>query len=122
MNRIFTLQLDVEETGRVQGYIRNFLGEPLSGITVTASRLGYPSISNITDSSGFYSFDLPAGNYIFTTSSPSHITVSKATTVAPNLIIPVDFELHLKTPFMVGCSMRTLTGTPHLWKGLLWNF
>ncbi|ADL58456.1 carboxypeptidase regulatory-like domain-containing protein [Methanothermobacter marburgensis] len=96
VNRIFTLQLDVEETGRVQGYIRNFLGEPLSGITVTASRLGYPSISNITDSSGFYSFDLPAGNYLFTTSSPSHITVSKATTVAPNLIIPVDFELHIK--------------------------
>lgn len=96
VNRIFTLQLDVEETGRVQGYIRNFLGEPLSGITVTASRVGYPSISNITDSSGFYSFDLPAGNYIFTTSSPSHITVSKATTVAPNIIIPVDFELHLK--------------------------
>ncbi|MCG2828468.1 carboxypeptidase regulatory-like domain-containing protein [Methanothermobacter sp. K4] len=96
VNRTFTLQLDVVETGRVQGYVRNFMGGPLSGVTVTASRVGYPSISNITDSSGFYSFDLPAGNYLFTASSPSHITVSKATTVAPNLIIPVDFELHLR--------------------------
>ncbi|MGB9837648.1 carboxypeptidase regulatory-like domain-containing protein [Methanothermobacter sp.] len=94
-NRTFTLNLDVEETGRVQGYVRNFLQQGLAGITVVASRIGYPDISTTTDQDGFYSFDLPAGNYVFTAGSPHYIYVSRATTVAPEITVPVDFELHL---------------------------
>ena len=116
VNRIFTFSLMWKQA--VQGYIRVSWVNPFR-INVTASRLGYPSIQTLQIPAALQ----PTQRGTTSSQPPAPaITVSKATTVAPNLIIPVDFELHIKNSVYGRVLHANLDRDPHLWKGLLWNF
>ncbi|WP_449407076.1 MSCRAMM family protein [Microbacterium maritypicum] len=73
-------------------------GAGVSGVTVTATAPGEPTLTAVTDANGDYSFPrLPAGAYEVTVSTPAGYTAVGATTrtesVAAADVPDVDFEL-----------------------------
>lgn len=91
---VFILETEASQTGTVEGYVRDFTGNPLGGVQILASRTGFPGESTFTDSSGYYRFDLPAGSYLLTPQDSRYIIMeSMGTTIAPGITVNINFTL-----------------------------
>jgi len=85
-------------------------GTPLSGVTVDGGSFG----TKITDSNGFYSFDLVNGDsYTFTPLLTGYAfsPTSRSGTIDGGLITPVNFSANL-LQFIVGGVVKTASGRP----------
>ncbi len=116
-NFTITLQPKAKPAFYVSGYIMNVLGKPISGATVTSSAISNYTTSN---SSGYYSIEVPSELNIIEASAPGYGSNYTIQYVQMNLT-DINLTLSNKNPFPATGSSSTGSGLSSLPPGTVKN-